>query len=391
MPVDSMPDTAARAGLLAEAEKVRLLAAERAAEADGRQALDADVVAAVRAAGFSRHLVAARWGGTEGTFRELTAAVIEVGTGCAATAWCASLAAYSARIATHLPEEGQQAVWAAGPDVGIATGLMPAGRATPAADGWRLSGQWDYVSGVDDADWLLLCALVPPSDEAPGAGGQAAGVGTQAPPPARFFALPRGSWTVPRTWDNVGMRATGSHTVLVENAAVPAALSFDRMALLTGRNPASPLPAHNLPLQLVSGLPFVAPATGAALGAWQAAADGVVGRRRTSENEVRLTRAAGRLAAARALVEENAAVADGTERSRALVGRAERNAATAAELLREAMSPLLGCAGTGGLAGGGAFQRHWRDVTTATSHVVLQYETSAARTYTAARLGPTRP
>ncbi|QXE35920.1 hydrolase [Streptomyces sp. GMY02] len=370
MPADTPPD----AGTGRNAETVRDLAAQKAADADSTRTLDKEVADAVVLAGFPRHFVAARWGGAEGSFAELTRAVLTVGEGCAATAWYASLAAYSSRFAAHLPQAGQQAVWGeGGPDAVIATGMVPGGRATRVADGWRLDGRWSYVSGIDFAGWALLCALVPAAD---------------GPPAMRFFAVPWGQWTVDPVWDNVGMRATGSHTVTVTDVLVPEHLSFDRQELFTGRNSSSDLSVHNVPIQAVSGLPFVTPAAGAAIGALKAAAATLTGRRRTPFNEVKLVRAAGRIDAARLLIEQNAEAADAHRFDRALLARGERNATYAAETLREAAGLLVALAGTAGLSESGALQRHWRDITTATSHVALQYETSAAKNYAAVLLGP---
>lgn len=369
MPADIQPDT----GIARAAEAVRVLATRHAADADSSRKLAREVADAVRDAGFPRHFVAEKWGGAEGSFADLTRAVVTVGQGCASTAWYASLAAYSARFAAHLPQEGQQAVWGESPDTVIATALMPAGRATPADGGWRLSGRWGYVSGIDFADWALVCAVV---------------AGADGPPAMRFFALPWGTWTVDATWDNVGMRATGSHTVTVNDVLVAEHFSFDRQELLTGRNSSSDLPVHNVPLQAISGLPFIAPVAGAAAGALEAAAATVTGRRRTPAKEVKLVRAAGRIDAARLIVEQNADAADTHRFTRALLARSERNATFAAETFQDAAALLVSVAGTGGLGETHALQRHWRDITTATGHVALQYETSAAKNYAAVLLGP---
>jgi alkylation response protein AidB-like acyl-CoA dehydrogenase len=360
-------------GLLPAAEKLRDLAAESASGADRNRRLGRDVVDAMGAAGFARHFVARPWGGTEGSFTELTQAVMTVGEGCAATAWCASLSAYSARCAAHLPEEGHRAIWGSSPDVFIATALVPGGKATKEGDDWLLSGRWGYVSGVDFADWVLVCA-------------QASG--QDGPPELRFFALPRGAYRVDETWDSVGMRATGSHTVTISDVVVPRHLSFARADMLTGRSSWSEVPSHHVPFQAVAGLTFIAPVAGAGTGALHAAAAGVTPKRRTPTTETRLVRASGRIDAARQLVEQNAAVLDRRDFTPELMARNERNATFSAELLQEAAELLIRTAGTVGLGETHALQRIWRDITSATSHVALQYDTSARKNYGAVLLGP---
>ncbi|MEU6534277.1 hydrolase [Streptomyces sp. NPDC047000] len=360
-------------GLGAAAERLRTVAAAHAADADTARGLSRDVVDGIRHAGFARHFVAARFGGTEGTFAELTGAVMAVGEGCAAAAWCASLAAYSARFAAHLPEAGHQELWGAGPDTVVATGLMPAGRARPGNGGWHVTGQWAYVSAVDFADWVMVCAAV---------------AGAEGPPRLRFFTLPRGAYTVRESWDSVGMRATGSHTVVVDDVFVPDHLTFDRADMLTGRNGTSAVSSHNVPFQAVGGLTFIAPVAGAATGALAACAGSVTGRRRNQTAELTVVRASGRVDAARLLVEQNAQVLDQRLFTAEHMARNERNATFAAEMLREAVTLLVGAAGTAGLGERHALQRHWRDITSATSHVALQYDTAARKNYSAVLLGP---
>lgn len=373
MSTSTLTSTPSTAGRVLDVEKAAALAAQHTAEADRTGTLDHAVVDALRDAGFARHFVGARRGGTEGTFAELTRAVRSLGEKCAATAWCASLAAYSARFAAHLPQAGHDVLWGESPDAFIATALMPGGRAKAVDGGWRLEGRWAYVSGIDFADWVLVCA---------------AASGTGDSPELRFFLVPRSVCTVDRTWDSIGMRASGSHTVAVAGALVPEHLSFARADLVAGRSASSDVPVHNVPFQAVGGVTFVAPIVGAATGALHAAADGVAGRRRTHAVESALVKASARIEAAGLLVGQNAEVLDERRFTPELMARNERNGAAAAELLQEALGLLIRGAGTGGLGEGKALQRFWRDVTSASSHVALQYDTAARTTYSTVLLGP---
>lgn len=358
--------TVRNVGLAAAAEKVRLIAAEHAADADATRKLAPEVVETLREAGFARHFVAAARGGSEGTFAELTEAVLLAGRGCAATAWCASLSAYSARFAGLLPEAGHDVLWEHGPDTFIVTGLPPMGKGAAVDGGYRISGRWAYVSGVDFADWALLCAVV--GEE------------------ARFFALPRQDFTVLETWDSVGMKATSSHSVVVDDVFVPAHLTFSRADMLTGTS-WSPVASHNVPFQAVGGLTFAAPAVGAAMGALDACVSVLSGKKQTVTSAVDLVRASAQVESAKLLVEQNAGVLDDREFTPAAMARNERNVVYAAEVLVDAVGGLVRAAGTGGFAEAGALQRFWRDVVSSVSHVALRYETAAVRTYPASVLG----
>jgi alkylation response protein AidB-like acyl-CoA dehydrogenase len=146
--------------------------------------------------------------------------------------------------------------------------------------------------------------------------------------------------------------------------------------------------SHNVPFQAVGGLTFIAPVAGAAAGALAACAGSVTGRRRNQTAELTVVRASGRVDAARHLVEENARVLDQRLFTAEHMARNERNATFAAEILREAAALLVGVAGTGGLGEKHPLQRFWRDITSATSHVALQYDTAARKYYSAVLLGP---
>lgn len=367
--IDDLDDQLVVSEICAGAETVRAVAAQHAADHETTRALHPEVIEALRTAGFSRHFVSHWFGGAEGSFTDLTQAVMTVGRGCASTAWCASLAALSSRFATHLPRAGQHLIWGADPDALVVAGLPPTGRATRVPGGYRLTGRWGYVSGVDLADWVLLCGVVHDGDA----------VGT------RFFALPRAKVTVHPTWDSIGMRATSSHAVSVADEFVAADLTFDRAEMMTGRNSSSSdVDTHNVPFQAVGGLTFVAPVVGAALGAVDTFATMSAGRDLSLTTAVAFVRASGHIDAARALVEQNAAVLDERRFTPELMARNERNAAVAAELVADAVGDLLKPLGTYGFGESSALQRTWRDVSAAGSHVALRYETATVRTVPAA-------
>jgi alkylation response protein AidB-like acyl-CoA dehydrogenase len=356
-------------------EEVAMAAERHAGAADATRRLAPEVVEGLRAAGFARYFVGSAWGGTEGTFAGLTRSVMSLGEACPSTAWIASLAAYSARFAAHLPLEGHHELWGESPDVFVVTGLVPNGQAVPVAGGWRLTGRWSYVSGVEFAGWALLCAPVAGDD---GAGDSSAGDG---PPELRFFAIARDRFEILETWDSVGVRATGSHTVTVTDQFIPSHLSYPRTEMISGQNSVSTALCHNVPFQAVGALTFIAPIVGAANGALRAAAALLADKRRTLCMDVEIVRSSGRVDVSRHLVEQNAHVIDTAEFTPAAMARNQRNGSFAAEQSTEAVNGLMRAAGTGGLSEASALQRFWRDVVGMASHVALRYESAPAKTY----------
>ncbi|MFE7603319.1 acyl-CoA dehydrogenase family protein [Streptomyces sp. NPDC057494] len=324
---------------------LRAAAARHAEEAERTGRLHPEVVAAMTAAGLARHFVPRRWGGTAGGFAELLGTVAGIGTACASTAWCAVLLASHGRLAAHLPAEGQRDLWGDSPDVRVAAAIVPpAGRLVRVPGGWRVSGEWAFASGVEHADWVLLASL----DHS---GGGA--------PAYRVLAVPRERVGVRETWDAVGLRATGSHTVTADGVFVPERRTFVREALVAGVADADAAPCHRVPYQLVAALLFAAPALGAARGALDAWTR-LVGPRRLPDGrplaedptvQQTLARCSAEMEAARLLLEAAAARADGAAPALAATGRADRPAQGGAG---RPAGHLAGAAHGGGPASGGA-------------------------------------
>ncbi|MFF3347674.1 acyl-CoA dehydrogenase family protein [Streptomyces sp. NPDC002779] len=360
------------------ATEVADIAARHSEEAEAARRLSPQVVHAVRDAGFARHFVPLAHGGTAGGFTELTSAVFRVGEGCTSAAWAASLAAYAGRYAAFLPERGQAEIWAAGPDALLAAALMPSGTARRVDGGWRLSGEWKYISGVHFADWALACAPVPDEPSAD----------PEGRPEVRYFAVPRDDFTIADSWYSVGMRGTGSDTLVLSDVFVPGHRTLARSAVHAGRAPASDARCHIVPMYAVNALPFAAPLVGAVRGAmraWVERTGSRVDRRGRAVREmpsaqVSLARSAAEADAAELLVRRTAAVADGTEspaEGEAAV-RGARDLALAVELLVSAVDRVFRSSGTSGQSSTDPVQRFWRDVNSAASHVALSFESTGA-------------
>ncbi|WP_052499241.1 acyl-CoA dehydrogenase family protein [Streptomyces vietnamensis] len=348
------------------------VAALHAEEAERTGRLHPEVVGAMTVAGLARHFVPRRWGGTAGGFAELLDTVAGVGSACASTAWCAVLLAAHGRLAAHLPAEGQRELWGDSPDVRVAAAIVPpAGRLVPAPGGWTLSGEWGFASGVEHVDWVLLASL----DHS---GGGA--------PAYRVLAVPREAVRIRETWDAVGLRATGSHSVTVDGVFVPEHRAFLREALVTGVADADAAPCHRVPYQLVAALLFAAPALGAARGALEAWTLLVGspplpdGRPLADEPTVQqtLARCSAEIDAARLLLEAAAARADGLRAGPADAALNQRDAALAVDLLTGAVERLMRTGGARGLIAGGGLERAWRDIHAIAAHAALQPAPAAA-------------
>ncbi|WP_344037588.1 hydrolase [Saccharothrix xinjiangensis] len=342
--------TAAGTSLAAAATGVAELAADHAPAADRARRLRAEVVAALAGAGFAGHFASPPGGPARGTFTELLRALVTVGEACASASWCGLIFATSARMAGFLPAAGRAELWRDGPDVPIATGLTPAGRAERVGDRWRVDGEWRFVSAVEFAEWALVRAPV-------GSGSDSC-----------FFAVPRRRWTVRDTWFTVGMRGTGSNSLRLDGVTVPDHLVFPAEAVFRGSDDPG-APAFLRP-PLLGGHPplFAATALGAARGglrSWTAK------RPAGASAAPALARSSGELDAAGMLLERAAAAADSGDGPAA---RTARDSFVAAELVLGAVERLFRAAGTRAQAAPDPLERAWRDVHAATSHAALGAE-----------------
>jgi alkylation response protein AidB-like acyl-CoA dehydrogenase len=99
------------------------------------------------------------------------------------------------------------------PELGTPSrGGLPATTATATADGWRLSGHKIYGTGSPILRYFLVWART---------AGDAPRVGT--------FLLPLSApgVRVVETWDQMGMRATGSHDIIMEDVPLPYEFALD--------------------------------------------------------------------------------------------------------------------------------------------------------------------
>ena len=127
--------------------------------------------------------------------------------GCMATAWIYGVVGVHNWQLPLFPEEAQQDVWSKDNSTLIASTYMPTGKADKVDGGYSFSGRWSWSSGVEHCEWILLGGLLPKID----------GSGIEH----CTFLLPKSDFKVVHNFDVLGLRATGSHDIVVENAFVP--------------------------------------------------------------------------------------------------------------------------------------------------------------------------
>ena len=169
--------------------------------------MPAETVRDLHETGLLRVLQPRRWGGMELDFTCYVDIPLELARGCASTSWnAANLIMHHWLVATY-DERAQQEVWSANPDALIAAAIAyPQGHAHKVGEGFVISGRWSFASCVDIADWTLLAVTVRDGENVVD---------------HRMCLLERSQYEIVDDWHVLGMRATGSMTVVAKDVFVP--------------------------------------------------------------------------------------------------------------------------------------------------------------------------
>ena len=167
-----------------------------------------ETVQEMKEAGLFRVLQPKRFGGYELDPRVFYRVQMALAEGCMSTAWIYGVIGVHNWQLPLFPEQAQQDIWAKDTSVLIASTYMPTGKAEPVEGGYRFSGRWAFSSGVEHCEWIFLGGLLPKKD------GSGALEHTT-------FLLPKADFRIEKNWDVLGLRATGSHDIVVDGCFVP--------------------------------------------------------------------------------------------------------------------------------------------------------------------------
>ncbi|RJX71482.1 flavin-dependent monooxygenase [Vibrio sinensis] len=181
---------------------------ERARQADVDGKVPDQSVADIAEAGLFRVLQPKRWGGYELDPRVFYRIQMILARGCMSTAWIYGVIGVHNWQLPLFPEQAQQDVWKDDSSTRIASTYMPVGKAEKVEGGYKFTGRWGFSSGCEHCEWIFLGALLPKKDN-----------------PEELehatFLLPKSDFLIEKNWDVHGLRATGSHDIVVEGAFVP--------------------------------------------------------------------------------------------------------------------------------------------------------------------------
>ena len=127
--------------------------------------------------------------------------------------WSAMIASVLSFFVGWLPPDVARDMCGEPADLRMAGSLRPQGGAWPVAGGYLVKGQWNFASGIQNANWLHCTCMVMDGDKP-----EITAAGT---PRVRVMWIPAAAATIKDTWSVIGMRGTGSQDFMVDDLIVP--------------------------------------------------------------------------------------------------------------------------------------------------------------------------
>jgi alkylation response protein AidB-like acyl-CoA dehydrogenase len=198
--------------MIARAQQLQPRVREEAAAAEKRGCYSELLHDEFRKAGFYRILQPRRFGGYEFDIPTFFKVMVEIATADPGIGWSLCLGSgHALMVAAHFSEHAQTEIFGPAGDFIAPLSAGGSGReclAVPVDGGYRVSGTWRYCSGVPYATHFMGAAKL--SD---GAGRRETAI----------VVVPHGAYRMLDDWgDILGLRGSGSNSVVVDEAVIPA-------------------------------------------------------------------------------------------------------------------------------------------------------------------------
>ena len=373
MDTNNKPVSYAHADVMARARKVAGVLRERAEETNRLRRVPENTIQDLWDAELWYLLKPRKFGGPELRPSYMYDVAGELGRGDGSAAWVFAIMSIHDLFLAYFPEQAQAEYWAT-PTLS-ASSFAPGGKGTPASGGYRLSGKWSFCSGVDNAKWMLLGAVV-------------GMLSTEPPiPDVRFMMLPMSDVQVIDDWHVFGLRGTGSKSVAVKDAFVPEHRIISLAEISTGTSAGSFIhasPLYRVPAWAVFPYTISSPAASIARGAFDVFVDEMKVRE-TAFDHSPMSKKPGvhmRVAEAGALIDASSLLYNrsmqetmdkiyaGETLSIEFRVRSRRDQGYSVHMARQAAELLFNAQGGKGLHDSNPVQRAFRDLEAMQAHIV---------------------
>jgi 3-hydroxy-9,10-secoandrosta-1,3,5(10)-triene-9,17-dione monooxygenase len=357
---------------------------ERAQQSEDARLLLRENEQLLHEAGLFRFHQPKTFGGMELAFVAVVDITAELARGCPSTAWNVGNLACHHWILGYYDPETQREVWDTNPDALIASSIaLAAGRGRKVEGGFIVNGRWPFSSGVDNSDWNMLAVTVYGDD-------------SQTPIDWRLCLVPKSDYEIIDTWYAMGMGATGSKDVAVNELFVPERRALPLQRCRGGsEHPGAALtrgPLYRIPIVAASSHPLAPAALGAAEGAYELFLAAMAKRAGTYTGarvadfqavQTKMGHARCLIDSARYLLRQSAiAFQASAERDEVpdieTKLRFRAHSAFAVSQARKAIEVLWSCYGAQGLYTRDPLQRHLRDVLAIGQHFSFNFDIAGA-------------
>lgn len=224
-----------------------------AAAADTNRRVEDESIEALQDSGAFSLLVPARFGGKACGAADLLETARLIGRYDPAASWVTVISNGSAMLSQRFPDSAVERVFSNGrPPLMSSIIVSQGGQAVREGRGYRISGRWPFASNILHAEWAVLVVPLAENDHGDAVPG--------------YVLVHKNQWEVLDTWHTIGMRGTGSNTIVVNDAWIPEDQTVHAEQLL---GPAMETKAEASPIQRLAPVStmstaIVAPSLGAA-------------------------------------------------------------------------------------------------------------------------------
>lgn len=368
-----------REDALVAAKELKINLAKRAESTEALRSVPTESIAEIMDSGLFGVVTPRRWGGSELGFGTMLEVQTELASACTSTGWVYGVLAGHTWLAALFPPQAQEEVFK-DPRSLIASLIRLGGKPPQRVEGgfrWQ-GGTGKFCSGIDHSNWVLVGGQVTEED------------GNSE---AWYFLIPATDIEIIDDWHAVGLKGTGSKSLLVKDAFIPTHRAVKFSDLGSGKAPGAVLHEaghYTLPYDTVWPLSLAGAPIGAAVGALDALVRATTARvaslppvaqAANATAFARIAQASAQIDAARALLLRDAAAADeaptGSTFTRLEKAERSRNLAFAIQQCRDAVNTLYQASGGSGVYLSGEMQRWWRDVNAASQHVAFTWDLAA--------------
>lgn len=353
--------------------------ADRRAKAYDMRRLPDENVADIIDAGLLKACQPAHGGGYELPFGAQTSAGMEIAKYCGSSAWIVSVCGTHHWMVGKFAPQAQEDVWGKNPSAISASAFASAYQTTEKVDGgFKVSGRWLFSSGIHACDWCIIVGRIPRED---------------GPPDGWFMLVPKEDYAVQDNWRTVGLRATGSNDIILEDVFVPEHRTISLVDINNIDTPGTdgnPESVYRMPLHGVINYCVSAPTLGLAMGAMDSFVADMAPRtdvfaQKIAGNatlQLRTSESSAEIDCAKLLYENDIArihdsLSGGAPLELSDVARIKRNASYVGQLSKRATQRLSEAMGARGLDESNFVHLAKSDIGAACSHISMVWDTCA--------------